>query len=85
MPKIKVVGQTVKKLERKQTDRQTDYLPCFAVDKNKIKDDCKMKNGHFLGCKMENTVRTMKSAVKWKMVILTTEKWKMSVFKSVKL
>ncbi len=49
MPNIKVVGQTVQKLERKQTDGRTDgqtdgrtdgryqtyYLPCFAVDNNK--------------------------------------------------
>ncbi len=42
MPKIKVKGQTVQKLERPRTDRRTDgryqtyNLPCFAVDKNSL-------------------------------------------------
>ncbi len=43
-----------------------------------------------VNCKMdifwlENTMRTMKYAVKWKMDILKTVKWKKPVFKSVKL
>ena len=33
-----------------------------------------MENGHFLGCKMENTMRIMKIVVKWKMDILNTVK-----------
>ena len=44
-----------------------------------------MENGHFSDCKMENTMRPMKNAVKWKMDILKTVNWKKSVFKSVKL
>ena len=45
-----------------------------------------MQNGHFLGCKMENTMRAMKTTVKWKMDIFEDCKMeKKTVFKSEKL
>ncbi len=53
--------------------------------KIKSKTTVKCKMGIFFGCKMENTMRTIKYAVKWKMDILKTVKWNKPVFKSVKL
>ena len=56
----------------------------------KLTVNCKIKSKMtvkwaFFGFKMENTVRTMKYGVKWKMDILKTVKSKKPVFKSVKL
>ncbi len=52
MPKIKVVGQTVQKLERQQTNGRTDghdqtyYLPGFAVD-NEGWEVGQLSTGHY--------------------------------------